>query len=57
MEKLIAGINVAVNEEGYLINFAEWNKDIGYVIAAEADNRYDASPLGSYRIPAKGVQK
>ncbi|MFZ4542892.1 MAG: TusE/DsrC/DsvC family sulfur relay protein [Saprospiraceae bacterium] len=37
MEKLIAGINVAVNEEGYLINFAEWNKDIGYVIAAEAD--------------------
>jgi tRNA 2-thiouridine synthesizing protein E len=37
MEKLIAGKNVQVNEEGYLTNFAEWNKEIGEVLAVEAD--------------------
>jgi len=37
MEKLIAGKNVQVNEEGYLTNFAEWNKEVGEALAVEAD--------------------
>jgi tRNA 2-thiouridine synthesizing protein E len=36
MEKLIAGKTVQVNEEGYLTNFSEWNKEIGEALASEA---------------------
>ena len=36
MEKLIAGKSVQVNEEGYLTNFSEWNKEIGEALALEA---------------------
>lgn len=36
MEKLIAGKTIAVNEEGYLTNFSEWNKEIAEEIAKEA---------------------
>ena len=36
MEKLIAGKSVQVNEEGYLTNFNEWNKEIGEALALEA---------------------
>lgn len=35
MEKIIAGNNVEVNEEGYLKNFDEWNEDIAKKIAQE----------------------
>jgi len=35
MEKIIAGKSVAVNEEGYLTNFAQWEKSIGEEIAKE----------------------
>ncbi len=35
MEKTIAQKTVQVNEEGYLTNFAEWNKEIAEEIAAE----------------------
>jgi len=35
MEKLIAGKTVTVNEEGYLTNFAQWEKSIGEEIAKE----------------------
>ena len=35
MEKIIAQKTVQVNEEGYLTNFAEWNKEIGEEIAKE----------------------
>ena len=35
MEKTIAQKTVQVNEEGYLTNFAEWNKEIGEEIAKE----------------------
>lgn len=37
MEKIIAGIPVEVNEEGYMTNFAQWNKDIGNAMASEAN--------------------
>lgn len=37
MEKIIAGIPVDVNEEGYMTNFSQWNKDIGNALAAEAN--------------------
>ncbi len=37
MEKIIAGIPVEVNEEGYMTNFSQWNKDIGKALAAEAN--------------------
>jgi tRNA 2-thiouridine synthesizing protein E len=36
MEKLIAGKTVQVNEEGFLTNFSEWNKEIGEALASEA---------------------
>ena len=35
MEKTIAGVNVSVNEEGYLTNPEQWNEDIAKVIAQE----------------------
>jgi len=35
MEKIIAGKSVTVNEEGYLTNFAQWEKSIGEEIAKE----------------------
>ena len=37
MEKIIAGIPVEVNEEGYMTNFSQWNKDIGNAMASEAN--------------------
>ena len=35
MEKIIAGKNVEVNEEGYMLNLNEWNKEIANELAAE----------------------
>ncbi len=35
MEKVIANHKVNVNEEGYLTDFSQWNKDIGSEIAKE----------------------
>lgn len=35
MEKIIAQKTVDVNSEGYLTNFAQWNKEIGEEIAKE----------------------
>ena len=35
MEKLIAGHNVEVNEEGYLKDFSQWDKEIAENIAKE----------------------
>ena len=37
MDRNIAGITVQVNEEGYLTNFSQWNREIGVALAAEAD--------------------
>ncbi|MBX9892384.1 MAG: TusE/DsrC/DsvC family sulfur relay protein [Chitinophagaceae bacterium] len=34
MEKLLAGKNIAVNEEGYLTDFNQWDKEVGNAIAA-----------------------
>jgi len=34
-EKLIAGVTVNVNEEGYLTDASQWNKDIAAEIAKE----------------------
>ncbi|MCX6147336.1 MAG: TusE/DsrC/DsvC family sulfur relay protein [Candidatus Kapabacteria bacterium] len=42
MEKTIAGKAVAVNEEGYLTNFAQWEPRVGSEIAKEAN--IDLSP-------------
>lgn len=36
MEKMIAGKNITVNEEGYLTDFAQWDEKVGEAIAAEA---------------------
>lgn len=33
METLIAGSNVKVNEEGYLLDFSQWNREVGEEIA------------------------
>ena len=37
MEKIIAGRNIQVNEEGYLKEFKEWDQAIGLEIAKEAN--------------------
>jgi tRNA 2-thiouridine synthesizing protein E len=37
MEKVIAGASIQVNEEGYLTDFSQWNKEIGTELAQEAD--------------------
>lgn len=33
METLIAGSNVKVNGEGYLLDFSQWNREVGQQIA------------------------
>lgn len=35
MEKIIAGKNITVNEEGYLTDFSQWNKEVGEEISKE----------------------
>jgi tRNA 2-thiouridine synthesizing protein E len=35
MDKVIAGTAIAVNEEGYLLDFNQWNKEIATEIANE----------------------
>jgi tRNA 2-thiouridine synthesizing protein E len=35
MEKTIAGRTIAVNEEGYLTDFSQWDEAIGKQLAAE----------------------
>jgi len=35
MEKTIAQKTISVNEEGYLTNFSEWNKEIAEALAIE----------------------
>lgn len=37
MEKVIAGATINVNEEGYLTDFSQWNKQIGTDLAQEAN--------------------
>jgi tRNA 2-thiouridine synthesizing protein E len=36
MEKAICNRTIEVNEEGFMINFSEWNKEIGEELAREA---------------------
>lgn len=35
MEKTYAGVNIDLNEQGYLTNFNQWNKEVGLEIAKE----------------------
>ena len=37
MEATIAGINVQVNEEGYLTDFSQWNEDVAKDIAVQEE--------------------
>ncbi|MFY7839945.1 MAG: TusE/DsrC/DsvC family sulfur relay protein [Lacibacter sp.] len=37
MEKTIAGKAIAVNEEGYLTDFSQWNEQVGEELAKEAN--------------------
>lgn len=37
MEKIIAGKTISVNQEGYLTDFAQWDKDIALSLATEAN--------------------
>lgn len=37
MDKTISGKTIAINEEGYLTNFAQWDESIGEALAAEAN--------------------
>lgn len=37
MEKTIAGKSITVNEEGYLTNFSQWDKEIAEALAKEAN--------------------
>ncbi|MEK7199066.1 MAG: TusE/DsrC/DsvC family sulfur relay protein [Bacteroidota bacterium] len=71
MEKMIAQKNVLVNEEGYLADFTQWNKEIGNELAGEnnivltskhwevidyiQDEYTKDSPLSIRRIGKSGV--
>ena len=35
MEKIVNGIGIEVNEEGFMINFNQWNENIGQALAIE----------------------
>ena len=35
MKKVIAQTEIDVNEEGYLLDFSQWNKEVGTALAAE----------------------
>lgn len=35
MEKTMAGVAVEMNDEGYLTDFSQWNRDVAAEIAAE----------------------
>jgi TusE/DsrC/DsvC family sulfur relay protein len=35
MDKIIAGKTIAVNEEGYLIDFSQWDESVGEELADE----------------------
>jgi TusE/DsrC/DsvC family sulfur relay protein len=37
MEKAIACKTVSVNDEGYLLDFSQWDKEVGNTFAAEAN--------------------
>jgi len=37
MERTIAGKSIAVNEEGFLTDFNQWDKNVGEALAAEAN--------------------
>ena len=37
MEKLIASKSVSVNDEGYLTNFGQWDKDVATSLAVESN--------------------
>jgi TusE/DsrC/DsvC family sulfur relay protein len=37
MEKTIAGATINVNEEGFMTNFSQWNKEIGEALSKEAN--------------------
>ena len=37
MEKTIAGKSIAVNEEGYLTDFKQWDRSVGEALATEAE--------------------
>jgi TusE/DsrC/DsvC family sulfur relay protein len=37
MEKIIANKTIAVNEQGYLTDFSQWDKDVAIALAKEND--------------------
>lgn len=37
MEKTIAGKSIAINEEGYLTDFSQWDEKVGEALATEAN--------------------
>ena len=37
MKKTVANKEIDVNEEGYLLDFSQWNKDIGETLATEQE--------------------
>jgi tRNA 2-thiouridine synthesizing protein E len=37
MKKIIAQKEIDVNEEGYLLDFGQWNREVGKELAAEKD--------------------
>jgi len=37
MEKILAGKTISVNEEGFMTDFSQWNKEVGEAISKEAN--------------------
>ncbi|MEI2740296.1 MAG: TusE/DsrC/DsvC family sulfur relay protein [Chitinophagaceae bacterium] len=57
MEKTIAGKSIAVNEEGYLTDFKQWDKSVGEALAAEAEINLTPQALGCAELSANRAQE
>ena len=50
MKKVVAQTEIDVNEEGYLTEFSQWNKEICECLADEQGICMTEKTLGSHRI-------
>ena len=53
----VDGKSYETDEEGYLVNLAEWNKDVADYIAQDRKHQHDRRALGSRQFPARILRR
>ncbi len=53
----VNGTTYETDEEGYLVNLADWTEDIGKAHRDGRERRDDAQPLGGRELPARLLQR